>query len=121
MAVARARAAAAPMTHAEFVAGHRGGMLRVSIDRRGAARLVSRRLLLPFVLLPVLGSAVALAMTGRFFAGAALLVAGLALRFLVRASGRGYVLNRALQDPVFYEEVTLKHILLVEPSIGKAD
>jgi hypothetical protein len=115
MAVARAREAAPPMTHAEFVAGHREGTVRISIDRRGAARLVSRRLLLPFVLLPVLGSGVALAISGHFFAGTALFAAGLALRFLVSASSRGYVLNRSLQDSAFYEEMKEKGILRVDP------
>ena len=86
----------------------------MSVERRAAARLVSGRLLLPFVLLPVLGSGVALAITGHFFAGAALFVAGLVLRFVVRASSQGFVLNRALQDGAFYEEVKGKGILRVD-------
>ncbi len=102
------------MTHAEFVSAYRDGTVRVSIERRGAARLVSGRLLLPFLLLPVLGSGVALAITGHFFAGGALFLAGLALRFVVRASSRGFVLNRALQDSAFYEEVKNKGILRVD-------
>jgi hypothetical protein len=112
--VAGAREAQAPMTHEEFASAYRQGTIRVSIERRAAARLVSERLLLPFVLLPVLGSAVALAITGHFFAGGALFIAGLALRFVVRASSRGYVLNRALQDAAFYEEMKGKGILRVD-------
>lgn len=103
------------MTHGEFISAYQQGAIRVRVERRGAARLVSERLLLPLVLLPVLGSGVALALTGHFFAGAALFVAGLALRFVVRASSQGYVLNRALQDSGFYEEVKAKGILRVDP------
>ncbi len=103
------------MTHEEFVAGYRQGTIRVSVERRAAARLLSARLLLPFVLLPVLGLGVALALVGYLAAGAALFVAGLAFRFLVRASSQGFVLKRALQDGAFYEEVKEKRILLVEP------
>lgn len=103
------------MTHEEFVAAHREGRIRVDVDRAAAARLVSGRLLLPFVLLPVLGLGVALALTGRLFTGAAVFIAALALRFLVRASSRGFVLNRSLQDAGFYEEMKEKRILRVEP------
>lgn len=102
------------MTHAEFVAAYREGTARVSVERPAAARLVSERLLLPFVLLPVLGSGVALALVGHFFAGGALFVAGVALRFVVRASSQGFVLNRALRDPGFYGEMKEKGILRID-------
>lgn len=104
------------MTHEEFVAAYREGAIRVEVDRRAAARLMSDRLLLPFVLLPVLGIGVALALAGQLIAGAAVFIAGLGFRFLVRASSQGLVLNRALQDPAFYEEVKEKGILGVEPA-----
>jgi hypothetical protein len=103
------------MTHAEFVAAYRQGEIRVQVDRRAAERLVARRLLLPFVLLPLLGTGVALALVGHLFAGAACFIAGLALRFAVAASSKGFVLSRALQDAVFYEEVKDKGIVRVEP------
>jgi len=103
------------MTHEEFVAAYREGRARVDVDRSAAARLMSDRLLLPFVLLPVLGLGVALALSGRLFAGASVFIAALALRLLVRTSSPGFVLNRALQDAGFYEEVKEKRILTVEP------
>lgn len=101
------------MTHVEFLAGYREGKIRVNIDRSGAARVLSERLLLPFVLLPVLGLGVALALSGYLFSGAAVFVGGLAFRFLVRSSSQGFVLNRALRDPDFYEEMKKKKVLLV--------
>jgi hypothetical protein len=92
------------MTHVEFVAAYREGRLTVQIDRDKAARFVSQRMLLPFFLLPVLGLAVALALTGYVWAGIGLFAAAIGFRFVVRASGRGFVLSRALQDPRFYEQ-----------------
>lgn len=103
------------MTHEEFVAAYRKGTIRVDVDRGAAARLLSERLLLPFVLLPVLGIGVALALVGHLVAGAAVFIAALALRFVVRAGSQGFVLNRALQDSRFYEEVKERRVLLVEP------
>jgi hypothetical protein len=90
------------VTHAEFVEAWRGA--RVQVDPRGAARMVSARLLLPFVLLPLLGLAVALALIGYYLAGGLLFAAALALRYAVRRSASGYVLQRALADERFYAE-----------------
>jgi hypothetical protein len=92
------------VTHAEFVAACRGGQLRVAVDAKGAAQLVSARLMLPFVLLPVMGAGVALALLGRYFIGAALFLGALALRLAVRRTAAGFVLQRALADERFYAE-----------------
>ena len=92
------------MTHAEFVAAYREGRLRVRIDADAAARFVSRRMLLPLFLLPVLGLAVALAITGFLWTGVGLFGGAIGFRFLVRRSGRGFVLSRALEDPRFYDQ-----------------
>jgi hypothetical protein len=101
------------MTHEEFVRAYREGWLRVGVDARAAARIVSARLMLPFVLLPLLGLGVALALTGYLVPGIAVFAAALALRFLVRVSSRGFVLSRALQDRAFYEEAVAKRVLLI--------
>ena len=92
------------MTHAEFAAAYRGGRLQVQVDREGAARQVSARLMLPFVLLPLLGLAVALALVGYFAAGALVFAAALGLRYAVRRTAPGFVLQRALADERFYAE-----------------
>ena len=102
------------MTHPEFVDGYKSGSLRLHVDRVAAARLMSARALLPFVLLPLLGLGVALALLGHLLAGIAVFLAAIGLRFLVRASSQGFVLARSLQDPAFYEEMRRKGILLVE-------
>lgn len=93
------------LSHEEFVAGFREGRIKVEVERKGAVRLVSARLLLPLVLLPVLGLAVALAIAGYLVAGIGIFVAALALRFFIRASSPGFVLSNALNDRRFYEKV----------------
>ncbi|HEU4645118.1 MAG TPA: hypothetical protein VFS80_06090 [Burkholderiales bacterium] len=99
------------MTHAEFTAAYREGRLQVQVDKSAAARMVSARLLLPFVLLPVLGLGVALALVGHFVAGALIFLAALALRFTVRRSAPGFVLQRALADERFYAEALASGLL----------
>ena len=102
------------MEHAAFVAAYREGRVRVRLDRKAAAQLVSRRLLLPLVLLPVLGIAVALALAGNWIAGAASFLAALGLRAAVRASGPGFVLSRSLEDPAFYRDALAAGVLVLE-------
>ena len=92
------------MTHAEFAAAWRVGRLRVEVDREAAARAVSARLMLPFVLLPVMGAGVALALIGHYYIGAIIFLAAFGLRFAVRRSAAGFVLQRALADERFYAE-----------------
>ena len=90
------------MTHAEFAAAYREGRLQVRVDPVGAARHVSARLMLPFVLLPLLGIAVALALVGHWISGALVFLAAIGLRFAVRRTAPGFILQRALADEDFY-------------------
>jgi predicted membrane-bound spermidine synthase len=101
------------MSHEEFVRGFQQGRLQVQVDRAAAARLMSGRLLLPLVLLPLLGLGVGLALAGYLFTGIAVFVAALGLRFLVQASSRGFVLSRSLHDAAFYEEMRRRGILIL--------
>jgi hypothetical protein len=101
------------MTHAEFVRAYREGSIQVEVDRAAAARLVSGRMLLPFILLPVLGLGVALALVGYVIAGVLVFLAGLGLRLLVRSSSHSFVLSRSLHEPAFYEEMVKNDVLLL--------
>jgi hypothetical protein len=101
------------MTHAEFVAAYRSGSLSVQVDPKAAARLVAGQMMLPFVLLPVFGIAVAVALMGHLLAGAALFLAAFAFRFFVRRSAPGFVLKRSLEDPRFYDHVVAAGVLAV--------
>jgi hypothetical protein len=101
------------VTHAEFAAAWREGRVRVEVDREAAARTMSARLMLPFVLLPVMGAGVALALVGRYFIGAAVFLAALVLRFVVRRSAGGFVLQRALADERFYAEAFASELIRI--------
>jgi len=101
------------MTHAEFVAAHREGKLSVHVDPKAAARLVSSRMMLPLILLPAFGIAVALTLTGYLITGILLFVAALAFRYAIRRSSRGFILTRSLEDSAFYEQVVAVGILAV--------
>ena len=103
------------MTHGEFVAAYREGRIRALVDRRAAARFLSARTMLPRLLLPILGIAVALALTGFLIWAAAVFVLAVVFRTLVRASGRGFVMAHALGSARFYEEAVAAGILSVEP------
>lgn len=101
------------MTHAQFVAAYRESRLRAEIDREAAARMVSARLMLPLVLLPLLGIAVALALLGRYVLGGLVFAAALALRYAVRRTAPGFVLQRALEDERFYAEALAAGLLQI--------
>jgi predicted membrane-bound spermidine synthase len=85
------------MTHQGFIAAYQAGRLRVTINRDAAARFVAGRAMLPLVLLPVMGLGLALALVGYFVTGAAIFIAALLLRFLVKRSSDGFLLWRALR------------------------
>jgi len=102
------------MTHADFVNAYRAGRVKVTIDRNSAKRFVAGRGLLPFVLLPVLGISVAIALIGHVIVGAIVFLLALGLRWLVRASAQGFVLQHALQDEHFYKDVVAARVLRVE-------
>ena len=103
------------MTHAEFVAAYARGEIKVEVDSRGAARHLSARLLLPFVMMPVLGIGVALALVGWFFSGFAIIALGIIAPQLIKRSAPHFLLTQALQDPAVYTEVTKSGLLRVVP------
>jgi hypothetical protein len=104
------------MDHRDFVTGYSDGRIQVRVDREAAARLVSGRMMLPLVLLPFLGLAVALAIVGYWIVGAVIFLAALALRYAVRSSAQGFVLSRCLNDPRFYEEAVRTGVVSVTPA-----
>ncbi len=99
------------MTHAEFTAAHSRGEIKIEIDPKAAARHLSARLLLPFVMMPVLGIGVALALTGWIFTGLAVIAAGILAPRLIKRAAPHFILTQALQDPAVYEEVTQSGLL----------
>ena len=107
-------ASLATLTHSEFVAAYISGRLRVDIDPKAAAKFISARMLLPWVLLPLFGLAVAFALNRAWILCAVFFLGALALRTLSRATAPGYLLHRALQDAAFYREVALLGLLHIQ-------
>ena len=101
------------MTHAEFVRAYAAGEIRVHVDPAGGARYVSDRLLLPFVMLPVLGGGVALALTGWIWTGLTILAVGIVAPRLIKRSAPHFALTQALENESAYEELTRSGILRV--------
>jgi hypothetical protein len=99
------------MTHPEFVAAYHARRLTAHVDPKAAAKLMSSRMMLPLILLPVFGVAVAMALTGYLVAGALLFLAALAFRYAVRRSSAGFVLRHSLEDSAFYEQAVAAGIL----------
>jgi len=104
------------MTHSEFVAAYARGEVRVEIDPRAAARFLSARLLLPFVMLPVLGAGVALALVGWIWTGLTVIAAGIIVPRLIKRSAPRFVFQRALEDAAVYDEATRTNVLRVIPT-----
>jgi hypothetical protein len=102
------------MSHEDFIAAYRAGKLSVHVDPKAAAQLVTRQMMLPLFLLPIMGLGVALALTGYLVIGVVAFIAALAFRYAVRRSSSGYVLTRSLEDAVFFEYVTTAGILGTE-------
>ena len=103
------------MTHAEFVAAYARGEIKVEVDPRGAARHLSARLLLPFVMMPVLGIGVALALVGWIFSGFAIIALGIIAPQLIKRSASHFLFRNALENKRVYEELTKANILRVTP------
>lgn len=101
------------MTHSEFQQAYAAGRVKVDVDRARAARYLSARLLLPFVMLPVLGAGVALALLGWIWTGLAVIAAGIMIPRLIKRSAPHFVLTEAIQDQRIYEELTRAEILRI--------
>jgi hypothetical protein len=101
------------MTHAQFVAAFQRGEIKVEFDPRGAARFLSARLLLPFVMMPILGIGVAIALVGWFFTGLAIILLGIVVPQLIKRSAPHFLLQQALHDPAVFEDLTAANVLRV--------
>ena len=109
------------MTHNEFVAAYARGEIRVEIDPQAASRMLSARLLLPFVMMPVIGAGVALALVGWIYTGFAVIALGFAAPRLIKRSAPGFLLQNALRDAHLYEELTRSNVLRTIPVNLTAD
>jgi hypothetical protein len=93
------------MNHQEFVQAYHNGTLNMAMDQKIAAQYLSRRLLLPFFMLPFLGAGIALALIGWFVTGVLVFLIGFLVPRLVKKNAIPILLYQALQDPQVYEDL----------------
>ena len=101
------------MTHDEFVTAYTNGQVRVTIDPAAAAKYLSARLLLPFVMMPVIGIGIALALVGWLVTGFVVIGFGMIVPRLIKRSAPNFVLMQSLQDETVYNEVLAAGILQI--------
>ena len=104
------------VAHEEFRRGLPAGHFRVVVDPKLARRYVAQRLLLVVVVMPVIGVGLALALTGRTWAGALLVAAGVLLNRIVRWQAPKILLHMALRDASVYEFATQNGLMEVRRS-----
>jgi hypothetical protein len=103
------------VTHGDFVAAWHSGRVRVQFDPAAAAKLLSAKLLLPLVMLPVLGAGVALALIGWIKSGLAVIALGIIVPRLIKRSAPHFLLNQALADAAAYDEMCRAGVMRLEP------
>jgi hypothetical protein len=110
------------LNHGEFVAAYREGRVTVTFDPVGAARLLSARLLLPLMMLPVLGAGVALALLGWLWTGLGAIALGILVPRLIKRSAPHFLLTQVLEDAALYDDVCASGVMRTEhvtaPSSG---
>ena len=94
------------MNHGQFIQAYREGRIRVDFDPRLAGKFLSARLLLPLMMLPVLGSGVALALLGWLWTGLLVIAMAIIAPRLIKRSAPHFLLTQALSDEkLFYDSL----------------
>ena len=101
------------MTLTEFKNAYNSGKIKIEIDPGGTAKYLSARLLLPFVMMPVLSTGVALALTGRIWTGMSVIAAGILVPRIIKRSAINFVLTQALEDERVFNDVTQPGVLRI--------
>ena len=93
------------MNHQEFVEAYRNGTLDMVMSPQIAAQYLSRRLLLPFFMMPIVGAGIALALIGWLFTGIIIFVIGALIPRMIKRNAVPILIYQALQDPQVYEDL----------------
>lgn len=99
--------------YAEFRSGLPNGRFRVIVNPDRARKYVKHRLLLTFVLLPLITAGAALALAGFPIPGLILVVLGIATHRIVKTQAPKILLHMALKDEKTYREAIDFEILEV--------
>lgn len=102
------------MDHQEFVVAYKNGSLNFFIADTVAAEYLSRRLLLPLFILPVLGAGVALALIGWIFTGIIVFLVGVVAPRLIKRNAVPILLYQALHDADAYEDLRASGVLEIQ-------
>jgi len=102
------------MEHQAFVQAYKSGQLNFYMSQKTAAEYLSRRLLLPLFMLPVLGTGVALVLIGWYITGVIVFLLGYIAPRLIKKNAPSLLLYQALNDPHTYEELRSEGVLEIE-------
>ena len=80
--------------------------------------MLSARLLLPLMTLPVLGIGVALALLGWMWTGLAIIAAGIIVPRLIKRSAPHFLLTQMLEDAQHYEAICNAGVMQIVDSNG---
>jgi hypothetical protein len=101
------------MNHQEFVDAYRNGNLNAFMPQKTASQYLSRRLLLPFFMMPILGAGIGLALVGWLYTGILVFLLGFIAPRLIKRNAVPILMYQALQDPLAYEHMRESGILEV--------
>jgi hypothetical protein len=87
------------------------GSLRARMPPKAAAEFLSRRLLLPFFMLPLLGAGVGLALIGWFFTGLLVFLVGFIVPRLIKRNAVWILVRMALSDEGTYRDLVDAEVL----------
>lgn len=97
----------------EFRAGVPAGRFRLIVNPERAQKYVKHRLFVIGIALPLLGIGAALSLSGYFWVGLPLVIAGVLLPRVVKAHAAKILLHLALHDAKVYQEALAYEILEV--------
>lgn len=101
------------MNHQEFVQAYQNGTLDAFMPQKTASAHLSRRLLLPFFMMPILGAGIALVLIGWIVTGIIVFVLGFIMPRLIKRNAVAILMYQALHDPDAYEELREAGVLEV--------
>ena len=102
------------MSYEQFVDAAKSGTLKACMEPPRAAEYLSRRLLLPFFIMPFLGAGVGLALIGWIFTGLFVFLIGFVVQRLVKRNAASILFHQALQDERMYHDLIEAEVLKVQ-------